>query len=257
MSPAGRQIRIDLSYDGTDFAGWQVQPGRRTVQGVLEEALSRIEGRRAARVRGAGRTDAGVHARAQVADCRLTSELDDASIGHALHRILPPDLRPLAVRTVEEGFNARSRALRKTYRYRLDLTRYGDPFLARFAWFWPFEFDRKRLQQALEMLPGRRDWSGFAASKCTITDRVRDLAEARYEEPGDGEAWLVFSADGFLTHMVRNLVGTLVEVARRRLPAERIAAILESGDRRLAGPTAPARGLWLWEVVYAEPDRIG
>ena len=252
MSPPGRRIRIDLSYDGTDFAGWQFQPGRRTVQGVVEEALARIDGDRAVRVRGAGRTDAGVHARTQVADCYLGSALDDASIGHALHCMLPSDVRPLGVRTVEHGFNSWRESLRKTYRYRLDLSRYGDPFAARFAWFHPYRMDLPRLRQALALLPGKRDWSGFAGSACTVANRVRELAEARYEQPANGEGWFVFTADGFLTHMVRNLVGTLVEVARHELPVDRVEAILSTGDRRLAGPTAPARGLCLWEVAYAE-----
>lgn len=255
MTPAGRRIRVDLAYDGTDFAGWQLQRGRRTVQGVLEQALGRIAGDRAVRVRGAGRTDAGVHARRQVADCRLTCDRDDAAVGQALHRMLPPDVRPRTVRTVDEAFDSQRRAVGKTYRYRLDLSRYGDPFLARYAWFCPYRLDRARLSEALDLVRGKKDFSGFAGSACTVKNRVRDLREARFEQGASGDGWFVFSADGFLTHMVRNLVGTLVEVARHHLPPERIAEILDSGDRRLAGPTAPARGLWLWEVVY--PERVG
>ncbi len=145
----------------------------------------------------------------------------------------------------------------KTYRYRLDLSRYGDPFLSRFAWFCPYRLDPGRLAEALDLLRGKKDFSGFAGSACTVKDRVRDLREARFAQGERGDGWFVFRADGFLTHMVRNLVGTLVEVARGQLPHARIAEVLDSGDRRLAGPTAPARGLWLWEVVYPERDRIG
>jgi tRNA pseudouridine38-40 synthase len=250
VNGAPRRVRLDLAYDGTAFAGWQLQPGRRTIQGTLEEALSRLQGDESARVRGAGRTDAGVHARRQVADCLLASRLDDGELAYALRGILPADLRALAVRTVPQEFHSRRDAVSKSYRYRLDLSPHGDPFLARFALHPLQSFDRSAVEAALERLPGRRDWSAFAASVCEVEDRVRHLEEARYEQPSPEQGWLSFTADGFLTHMVRNLVGTLLEIARGRMAPDRLEAILDSRDRRLAGPTAPARGLILWEVRY-------
>ena len=244
-----RRVRFDLAYDGTDFAGWQLQPNRRTVQGILEQVLTRIQGEGQVRVRGAGRTDAGVHARAQVADCELATRLDDGALIHALRGMLPQDLRPVRLVSVSPQFDSRRDARSKTYRYRLDLSAHASPFLARFALHHPDPIDIGAVETALASLPGERDWSAFTASSCRIENRVRRLTEATYEASGQ-EGWFCFSGNGFLTHMARNLVGTLLEVAGGRIPPSRLAAILESGDRRLAGQTAPARGLILWEVRY-------
>jgi tRNA pseudouridine38-40 synthase len=256
VSPPGepvRRIRLELAYDGTEFAGWQRQPGRRTVQGVLERTLARLQGGRATSVRGAGRTDAGVHARRQVADCEVALPLDDGRLAHALRGMLPADLRPLDVRTVDAAFNSRRDALEKTYRYRLDRTLHGDPFLARWALHHPRGLDAALVEAALARLPGRRDWSGFTAASCEIGNRVRTLTRAEWHEAprgSRGEAWFVFAADGFLTYMARNLVGTLLEVGRGRLRPEVVDEILERGERACAGPTAPPHGLTLWDVRY-------
>ena len=250
MSGQARRIRLDLAYDGTDFAGWQFQPGQRTVQGVLEQMLTELQGGRAVGVRGAGRTDSGVHARGQVADCEIRSRLDDAALEHALRGMLPLDLRPLRVRTTKPEFHSRKHALCKTYRFRLDLSRHGDPFEARYALHYPYRLDPELVEQALRLLPGRRDWSGFAASTCDKLDRVRDLTEATLERPAPERLCLVFTADGFLQHMVRNIVGTLLEIGGRRMPLSTIEEALGTGDRDRAGPTAAARGLWLMRVAY-------
>ncbi len=247
-----RRIRIDLAYDGAGFAGWQFQPRQRTVQGTVEEALTRLQGGSRVRLRAAGRTDAGAHARQQVADCEIDCRLDDARLAHALGRVLPPDVKPLAVRTVDRRFDAQRDARRKTYRYRLDRTPHADPFLARYALHWPHELDEASVRGALRQLVGRHEWSAFADSRCRIGDRVREMYEAAYEATSAAECWFTFTADGFLTYMVRNIVGTLLEVARGRLTAADVERILVSGDRRLAGATAAARGLVLWRVVYAD-----
>ena len=249
-SAAPRRIRLDLAYDGTDFAGYQLQPRRRTVQGTLEAALGQLAGQRAVRVRGASRTDAGAHARAQVVDCALACRLDDASLAHALARLLPSDVRPLAVRSVSERFHAQYDAQSKTYRYRIDRSPYGDPFLARYALHVPQPLDVERLTEALALVPGRRDWSGFADSRCRVRDRVREVLEASWADVGPLEGAFMFRADGFLTHMVRNLVGTLLEIGRGLRPTSSLAAILERRDRTLAAAAAPARGLTLWRVTY-------
>lgn len=248
-----RRIRLDLAYDGTDFLGWQVQPSGRTVQGTVEEALCRLHGGRAVRVRGAGRTDAGVHARGQVADAEVGTSLEDAEILSALQALLPRDVRPTAVRTTAGSFDARRDAVSKTYRYVLDRSRHADPFLARFALHIPHPLDEAAVTDALARLPGTRDWSGFTGAACPCADRVRTLIEASLARPSPGLSVFSFTADGFLNHMVRNLVGTLLEIARGRFIPDQVDDILASKDRRLAGPTAPARGLCLRRVEYRDP----
>jgi tRNA pseudouridine38-40 synthase len=254
---AGRRVRIELSYDGTDFHGWQVQPGTRTAQGTVEEALARIEGGATVRIRGASRTDAGVHARGQVADAAVSTELDDDRLLARLASILPADLRPRSVRTVPDSFHSRKDALAKIYRYWIDRSPSGDPLVARYAAHVPRLAERAEMEEALRLLPGRRDWSGFAGAASVVEDPVRSLTVARFDEVGPELAAFTFAADGFLNHMVRNLVGTLLDVARGRFRADRIAAILAASDRTLAGPTAPARALCLERVVYAGEDSAG
>ena len=254
MTEGPRRIRLDLAYDGTDFVGWQFQPGQRTVQGVLEQILSKLQGGRAVSVRGAGRTDSGVHASRQVADCEIHSRLDDAALEHALRGMLPPDLRPLRISTTAPQFHARKHALSKTYRFHLDLTRHGDPFEARYALHYPYRLDPELMERALRMLPGRRDWSGFAASTCDKLDRVRHLTHVDLVQPAPERLCLTFIADGFLQHMVRNIVGTLLEIGGRRMPLETIEEVLATGDRDRAGPTAGSRGLCLVQVVYPGPE---
>ncbi len=243
-----QRFRLDLAYDGTDFAGWQRQPGRSTVQGLVERVLSRIDGDRPVTVHGAGRTDAGVHARQQVAHFVLETPIEPRDLCHALGCMLPDEVRPIEVLRVDESFDARRSRSRKTYAYQVDRSRRGDPLLARYAWHVRLPFDEPRLEAALARLIGRRDWSGFAAASCTIVDRVRDLDRAEWQRGSPDR--LLFRADGFLTHMVRNLAGTLVEIATGRLGEEAIERALSSGDRRRAGPTAPARGLILERVEY-------
>lgn len=254
MVAPGRRIRVALAYDGTGYHGWQVQPGLATIQGVVENALGRVLGGVPVRVRGAGRTDAGVHARMQVADARIDSHLDDAAIERALAAVLPADVRPWSVRTAPTEFDARRSALSKTYVYRIERSRHGDPFEARFALHHPFPLDLAAMHDALARLPGRRDWSGFASAACEVEDRVRHLMEARWVEDGSSRAAFVFRADGFLTHMVRALVGTVLEVARGRFRPDRIDAVLATGDRSLAGATAPPHGLCLHRVEYGGDD---
>jgi tRNA pseudouridine38-40 synthase len=249
-----RRVRIDLAYDGTAYAGWQMQSRARTVQQAVEEAIRKLHAGRRVPLRGAGRTDSGAHARGQVADAWIALDRDDDALCATLSDMLPPDIRPQRVLTVPDTFNARHDARSKTYRYLLQ-RRPGDPFLARFAERLPSSWDEGRVDAALALLPGTRDWSGFTGSACRVADRTRTLVEARRVVLRPGLQALVFSADGFLTHMVRNIVGTLIEVGRGKLDRDRVSSVLTSLDRKLAGPTAPAKGLCLERVVY--DDALG
>ena len=191
-----------------------------------------------------------------MADGLIDSRLDDAALARALAKILPPDVRPRELRTVPEEFNAMHDAVRKTYRYRLDRSPHGDPLIARFALHYPYELDVERVRAGLARLAGRHDWSGFADSRCRIENRVRTLVRATYRERGR-RGWFTFCADGFLTYMVRNLVGTLLEIGAARRSVDTLDRILETGDRRLAAATAAARGLCLWRIEYATEHAPG
>ena len=245
-----RRIRIDLAYDGTEFEGFQLQPRGRTVQGEVEAVLERLAGGRPVRLRAASRTDSGVHARKQVVDGRIETGLDDAALEHGLGALLPRDVRAARVATVDDAFHSMHHAIAKTYRFRLDLSRHGDPLIARYAVHHRGPFDRERVERGLRLLVGRRDFSGFADSRCRVLERVRRLDRAEWVPFEDAGGCFVFRADGFLTYMVRNMVGTLLEIARGKRAPETIPEILETRDRRLAAATAPARGLCLWDVEY-------
>jgi tRNA pseudouridine38-40 synthase len=250
-----RRIRFDLAYDGTDYAGWQAQRGQTTIQSVLEAGLKRLNGERAVSVRAAGRTDAGVHARQQVCDFLFDGDATDDDLTHALQLMLPTEIRPLSLTTVSDEFHARKSARRKHYRYRLDRSAFGNPVHSRYALHCPHDLDAGALGDALGRLPGRHDWSGFTSSSCEVGDRVRELKVAEYHERG-GSARFDFEGPGFLTYMVRNLVGTLLEIGRlKRAPGD-IDSILASRDRRMAGPTAPPQGLHLWAVSYENSEAV-
>ena len=247
---SSRRIRVDLAYDGTDFEGFQLQARGRTVQGTVEEVLTRLASGRLVRLRAASRTDSGVHARRQVVDGLIDTRLDDRGLERALTGLLPPDVRATRVSTVPETFHSMHQAVAKTYRFQVDLSRHGDPLIARYAVHHAGRFERARVEHGLALLSGRRDFTGFADSRCRVLERVRDLSRAEWLPVDEARGFFVFRADGFLTYMVRNMVGTLFEVARGAMPVEAIPEILETRDRRLGAATAPARGLCLWDVEY-------
>jgi tRNA pseudouridine38-40 synthase len=246
-------FKLILAYDGTDFVGWQRQASGRSVQALLEDALSQIE-RAPVTVVGAGRTDAGVHALGQVASVSLTHGLDAAVLRRALNATLPPDLRVVAVESALPDFNARFAAQTKTYRYRLICGEFISPFDRKFAWHLPLSLDVNRMKRAAAHLEGRHDFAAFQsagsdvsttertviASQVTTGTKTGDTEEVQYEVTGDG----------FLRHMVRAIVGTLVEVGSGRLQPDDLQQILLSRDRHRAGPTAPAHGLFLVAVSY-------
>jgi tRNA pseudouridine38-40 synthase len=254
--------KLILSYDGTTYSGWQVQPSRPTVQGMLADALARITGETVL-PQGSGRTDAGVHALAQVASFTLAAPLPPENLLRALNRALPPSIRVLSAEIAPPTFHARHSARGKTYEYRIFENcrneRICPPFLAPYVWdcHWPLTLEP--MQQATAQLPGTHDFTSFAASDPDMTTRTGDSApnpiktitHATLTREAD---LLIFriTGSGFLHHMVRNLVGTLVEIGRGAIPDD-LPSILAARDRTLAGPTAPASGLFLVSVDYAEP----
>lgn len=243
-----RTIRLLLEYDGTSYAGWQVQPDQNTIQGRLEAALETITGE-PIRVVGSGRTDAGVHAIGQVGHFTTHSAMASNEFLRALNAILPRDIAVREVAEAPEGFHARYQATRKCYRYVLLQGESRSAFGHRYGWEVGYLLDVTAMGQAAKSLVGTHDFSAFRASGGAPTDPVRTLHRLDIEEQ-DGDIIVLAEADGFLRHMVRNLVGTLVEVGSGRLRTDEVKAILEARDRSRAGPTAPPQGLFLIEVTY-------
>lgn len=250
-------FKLTIAYDGTEFAGWQRQATARTVQAAIEDALVPIEGERVV-VTGAGRTDAGVHAAAQVASFSFKSAIDIVDLQRALNATLPDDIRIMRVEEVPAAFNARFDARRKTYQYSLWLGGVLPPQLRHYAWHLPQRLDVDAMNAAAGALLGTHDFAAFQASGSDVQTTVREIVLSRivHSSPGptiSGEGELIryeVTGNGFLRHMVRNIVGTLVDVGRRRLACGEVCAILESRDRGRASATAPPHGLTLWSVEY-------
>jgi tRNA pseudouridine38-40 synthase len=251
--------KLVLAYDGTDFSGWQVQPGLVTVQGELRDALARVTGEEVL-PQGSGRTDAGVHALGQVASFSLAAPIPEVNLARALNRTLPPSIRVLSATRVKDDFHARHSAQAKTYEYRIFRGEICPPWQARYVYALPAPLDIEAMQRAAARVCGEHDFLSFAASDpdrgerdghATPGDSVRFLHASHWlEEP----QLLVYRVrgNGFLHHMVRNLVGTFLEVGRGNLRETEIPAILDARSRERAGPTAPARGLFLVQVDYLQ-----
>lgn len=251
----GRCFRLDLEYDGRDFEGWQIQPGgARTVQGCLRQALETLS-KGPVRLVGSGRTDSGVHAAAQVASANLETHLTADALRGALNALLPRDLAVQAVREAPLDFDARRWARCKLYRYQIWNGRERSPLRARTWAGVSRPLDVEAMARAARRLEGRHDFTSFRAAGSSAKTSVRTLHRAEVKgEPG-GEIVLEFEGEGFLRHMVRNLVGTLIQVGHGARDAGSIPGLLAARDRRLAGPTAPARGLILARVDIERPDR--
>jgi tRNA pseudouridine38-40 synthase len=266
--------KLVISYDGTDFSGWQIQPGEITVQGELQSALSRVVGE-SPLPQGSGRTDAGVHALAQVASFPLQAQIPSANLLRALNRTLPGSIRILSAQVVPDAFHARHSAVAKTYEYRVlpiepAAAQICPPFLSRYVYPYSWSVPLDALTSAAAAFVGEHDFRSFAASDPDLTTRIRDSVEdvdikteprstvrtiyssTWHEQTTDGFQLLVYRVrgNGFLHHMVRNLIGTILDVARGYMHLDDIPAILAAHDRSKAGPTAPARGLFLHSVEY-------
>lgn len=241
-----------LQYDGTHFAGWQYQPGQRTVQGEVESALGKIAGE-PVKVWAAGRTDAGVHAAGQVISFRTAGTVPVERVPIAVNTHLPGDLRALEAKVTGPGFHATRSALGKTYTYALWTAPTCGPFLSPYVHHLPVGLDLRAMQEAGRQLQGAHNFAAFCSVGSSARTFRRTIKEVAVERSG-GLAAITVTADGFLYHMVRIIVGTLVEVGMGRRPVEGcFAPALHSGERRLLGPTAPAHGLWLVRVEYPPP----
>jgi tRNA pseudouridine38-40 synthase len=246
-------FRLSLEYDGTRFAGWQVQPKQRTVQGELERALG-ILLRHDVRVLVAGRTDAGVHALAQVCSLRTEVEISERRLIRGLNGILPKDIAVWAAEPVAGNFHPRFQAHGKHYRYRI-LARPARSAVDRARCWHVFEpLDAERLQRALEPLLGTHNFHSFRAADCPNKDPVKTIRRAAVTTDRSPYVEIDLVASGFLKQMVRIVVGTAVEVATGRREPEDVASILAARDRSQAGRTAPAQGLFLVRVIYGEGD---
>jgi tRNA pseudouridine38-40 synthase len=243
-----RNIKLTISYDGTAYAGWQSQKNARGVQHVIEAALKKITGR-AAKLKASGRTDAGVHARRQTANFRTVSGLALARLVTALNSEIPDDILVTRAEEASLGFDSQKCAKSKRYRYTVSTARFTDPFLRHFVARFSYELDINSMRRAASALAGRHDFSAFRASGSKEGRSIRTIKRIKIVKNGS-LVYIDISADGFLYNMARTICGTLLEIGRGRLPETRTAEILKTKDRRLAGPTAPAKGLCLMDVVY-------
>ncbi len=254
-----KKIKLLLEYDGTAYQGWQIQKKGFTIQGIIEEKILKITGEKS-KVIGASRTDAGVHALGQVATFRTESRLAPEVIKRALNAILPHDIRVLGASEVNEPFHARESAKRKSYFYIITNQKGSSAFLYKYTWLVKQPLELKSMTEAAEVVIGKHDFSSFRGTGSGTKNPVREISSLsinRLERTDfmtisiEGDFVKIrIEADGFLRHMVRNIAGTLVEIGRGRIPADRIKEILKSCDRRLAGPTAPPHGLFLERIVY-------
>ncbi len=246
-----RRIKITLAYDGTDFHGWQVQPGLPTIQATLEEVVSTLEGK-PVHVAGSGRTDAGVHALAQVAAFSIENPIPVANLRKAMNRVLPWSIRVNSAEEVAENFHPRFQAKAKTYEYRIWRPEVCPPFERRYVHHHPYPLDIGRMIEAAPLLEGEHDFTAFAASdeKDELgVSKVRCIFSSRMTLEGDRLLYRV-RGSGFLKHMVRNIVGVLFEVGKGNIGAGDLLKRLEPGCEIPPGPAVPARGLFLISVEY-------
>ncbi|HYL35300.1 MAG TPA: tRNA pseudouridine(38-40) synthase TruA [Bryobacteraceae bacterium] len=246
-----RRIKIEIAYDGTDYHGWQVQPGLPTIQGTLEQVMAEIEGRPVL-VAGSGRTDAGVHALAQVAAFTIENPIPLENLRRAVNRLLPGDIRVLGVEEVAPEFNPRYDAQSKTYEYRIFRGEICPPFERRYVQHHPYPLRIEEMVRLAPVLEGEHDFTAFAATDERDelgASKVRTIFCSRLGAEGDRLIYRV-TGSGFLKHMVRNIVGVLLEAGKGNVDREGLLVRLEPGCAIPPGPTAPARGLFLVSVEY-------
>jgi tRNA pseudouridine38-40 synthase len=243
--------KLRLSYDGTNYHGWQRQPDRRTVQGALEDAIFKVTRQRVS-VSGAGRTDSGVHALEQVAGFRLIPTMGNREFFKALNAVLPRDIRINSLSKAPAGFHPRRSARSKVYEYRILNAPRVDPFRLRYVLHWPHRLDLRAMRKAAALFEREADFSAFSSNR--ELHPVRTVLRSRLLRRGD-EIVYTIKADGFLRYMVRTIVGTLLEVGRGKIPPEKVEELFREKGRTLHSPTAPAQGLCLMKVSYGPRTR--
>jgi tRNA pseudouridine38-40 synthase len=244
-----QRYKCIISYDGSGFSGYQVQPNKRTVQSELEAVLSKMHKGESIRVAASGRTDAGVHARGQVIHFDSPLTIAENKWEMALNSMLPEDMSILSVKRVSASFHARFDAVGKEYHYVLHLSSKRNPFRRKFAYQYPYQINIEAMRQASKFFLGTHDFTSFCSAKTEVEDKVRTIETIDFIQQDD-LLTLRFVGNGFLYNMVRILVGTLLEVGAGDRRPEEILSIIEKKDRRFAGKTAPAQGLYLWQVFY-------
>lgn len=254
-----KHIKLTLQYDGTDYSGWQVQKKERTIQQIIEDAIYTVTGERL-RITGAARTDAGVHAFAQIAAFKTQSNLEPQVFLRAINANIPHDIRVIKVEGCSEDFHPRYSAKNKTYSYRISHKGAYAVFLRRYSWQIPYQLNCDLMREAVEYLIGTHDFSCFRASGCSSKNPVRTIFKIEIVEDSFVDFMnfkfdvplikISVQADAFLRHMVRNIVGTLVEIGRGKKPVSYTKEVLGLKDRRFSGPTAPGQGLFLEEIIY-------
>ena len=254
-----RHLKLTVAYDGTNYAGWQIQPNGMTIQQRLEEAWNSLTGE-PLRITASGRTDAGVHASGQVCSLQTGIELNCYRILRGINAHLPHDISVLQVQNAPTGFHAIRDATKKTYRYQIQCGRVCNPLTRQHAWFSPYEFQIEPMVQAADRLIGQNDFASFQAAGSDRESTVRNLTQLDCHELVQfGSQYIVIEStcNGFLYNMVRNLVGTLAEVGRGSREPEWVESVLNKRDRSYAGQTAPAHGLMLVNVEYAGIEFVG
>ena len=251
--PDMRNVKLTLSYDGTDFSGWQTQPGFRTVQETVEQALAKLTGAERVRLNASGRTDAGVHAVGQVANFKTDSRLADKMLVAAINAHLHDDVVVTKAEHVPDTFDATRDAIAKLYRYVIHDGAVPDPFLRRYACQSRWPLDVQAMARAAEPLRGRHDFHSFETRWPNRASSVRTVTHLAVSRFGD-YIRIDVEADGFLYNMARAIAGTLINVGRGYWPETKLMEILKAEDRARAGPTAPAQGLFLMRVTYEKPD---
>jgi tRNA pseudouridine38-40 synthase len=246
---SARNLKLTIRYDGTDFSGWQTQPGKRTVQETVEKAITEITREARVRLNCSGRTDAGVHAVGQVANVYTASKLGCDVLLKGVNAKLPEDVAVRELVEVPQSFCANKDAVRKMYRYVVQDGRIPDPFLRRYAWFVRQHLDADAMARASRCLVGRHDFRCFETEWPNRLSSVRTITHLSVTR-SDECVWIEVEANGFLYNMVRAIAGSLVQVGRGFWPETQIADVLSAMDRRLAGPTAPPQGLFLMRVTY-------
>ncbi|MCY9006964.1 tRNA pseudouridine(38-40) synthase TruA [Peribacillus frigoritolerans] len=238
-----------IAYDGTDFAGYQVQPEKRTIQSEFEAVLAQMHKGTIIKVTASGRTDSGVHAKGQVLHFESPLTFPTENWIKAFSALLPTDIIALEVDIVPDDFHARFHTTGKEYRYIVARSKLRDPFKRNYAYHYPYPLNVEAIREAISYLIGTHDFTSFCSAKTEVVDKVRTIKEMDFEESDD---FLVFRfvGEGFLYNMVRILVGTLLDVGSGKMSPHDMSGILDKKDRSFAGKTAPAQGLYLWKVFY-------